>query len=187
MPNKILLGITGASGAIYARRLIHHLKSLNIAVELVISENGRKVIQFENEEGIIQQGCKEYGIDNMFAAPASGTSDIEAMVVVPCSMGTIGNIAHGTSNNLLVRAADVCLKEKKPLLIVPREMPLNTIHLDSMKALLIAGAQVLPACPHFYCHPKTIEDVVDTVVAKILDLLKIKHSVIPVWGRESDS
>ncbi|MGL1936808.1 MAG: UbiX family flavin prenyltransferase [Fibrobacterales bacterium] len=180
----ILVGITGASGAIYARRLIYHLMSLNHSVELVISSNGAKVIDFEKERWIKEQGLKEHAIDNMFSAPASGTANIAAMVILPCSVGTIGNIAGGTSNNLLVRAADVCLKERKPLIVCPREMPFNTIHLDNMKKIMTAGGIIAPTSPHFYFHPESIEEVVDTVVAKVLDLLELPHTVFPAWGSE---
>jgi flavin prenyltransferase len=180
----ILLGITGASGAIYARRLIYHLMQLNHSVELVISTNGAKVIDFEKESWIQEQGLKIHAIDDMFAAPASGTAKIAAMVILPCSVGTIGNIASGTSNNLMVRAADVCLKERKPLLVCPREMPFNTIHLDNMKKIMTAGGMIVPASPHFYFDPQSIDEVVDTVVAKVLDLLELPHTVFPAWGSE---
>jgi len=179
---SIVLGITGASGSIYSRRLIYHLQKLNIKVELIITENGRKVINFENEKWILEQGLTIHSIDNMFAGPASGTSSMESLVILPSSMGTIGNIAAGTSNNLLVRAADVCLKERKKLVIVPREMPFNLIHLENMKTLIQSGAHILSASPFFYNHPKNIEELVDTVIAKILDLLNINHSILPKWG-----
>ena len=164
----LLLGITGASGAIYAKRFLHRAKECGFTVELIVTKNGESVLKHEACEDILQSGEKIHGIDDFFAAPATGGSKYLGMAVLPCSMGTLGRIAAGTSDNLLIRAADVCIKEGRPLALVPREMPFSEIHLENMLKLKRAGAIIMPACPHFYNHPKTIEEVADTVVERTL-------------------
>jgi len=164
--SPIILGITGASGAIYAKRFLQLAKKKNFAVELIITKMGEAVLKHEACESILQHK-KIYRIDDFFAPPATGSSKYSGMVILPCSMGTLGKVAAGTSNNLLIRAADVCLKENRPLVIVPREMPFNEIHLENMLKLKRAGAIIMPACPHFYKHPKSIEEIVDTVVERV--------------------
>jgi len=165
--SPIILGITGASGAIYAKRFLQLAKKQHFAVELIITKMGEAVLKHEGCKSILQHE-KIHKIDDFFAPPATGSSKYLGMVILPCSMGTLGKVAAGTSNNLLIRAADVCLKENRPLVIVPREMPFNEIHLENMLRLKRAGAIIIPACPHFYKHPKSVEDVVDSVVEKIL-------------------
>lgn len=125
-------------------------------------------------------------IDDFWAGAASGSAAADAMIVVPCSMGTLGRISSGLSSNLLERAADVMLKERRPLLLVPRETPLNTIHLENMLRLSQAGAVILPAMPGFYQGPETIEDLVAFLAGKILDQLDIEHSLFTRWGEDSD-
>ena len=147
--SRYVLGVTGASGAIYALRTAMHLKRLGHEVSLVVTAPGREVVEYEGQNALF------------------GFAD-KTMAVVPCSMGTLGRIASGTSDNLLVRSADVCLKERRPLVIVPREMPYNLIHLENMERVTRAGAIVIPASPQFYSKPATVEELVDTVVAKIL-------------------
>jgi len=168
--SPLILGITGASGAIYAKRFLQLAKKKNFAVELIITKMGEAVLRHEGCESILQHK-KIHRIDDFFAPPATGSSKYAGMVILPCSMGTLGKVAAGTSNNLLIRAADVCLKENRPLVIVPREMPFNEIHLENMLKLKRAGAIIMPACPHFYKHPKSIEDVVDTVVERVVGVL----------------
>jgi len=167
--SALILGITGASGAIYAKRFLQMAKKQNIAVELIITKMGEAVLKHEACHSILQHK-KIHRIDDFFAPPATGSSKYSGMAILPCSMGTLGKVAAGTSNNLLIRAADVCLKENRPLVVVPREMPFNEIHLENMLKLKRAGAIIMPACPHFYKHPKSVEDIVDTVVEKVLTM-----------------
>lgn len=126
-------------------------------------------------------GPKDY-----FTPPASGSYQHDGMVVIPCSMGTLGRIANGISDDLLSRAADVCLKERRPLVLVPRETPFNLIHLRNMAAVAEAGATILPAIPSFYNQPKTVEDVVDTVVARVLQHLGLPQTLTPAWQVATD-
>ena len=170
--SPLILGITGASGAIYAKRFLQMAKKQHFEVELIITKMGEAVLKHEACHSILQHK-KIHRIDDFFAPPATGSSKYSGMVILPCSMGTLGKVAAGTSNNLLIRAADVCLKENRPLVIVPREMPFNEIHLENMLKLKRAGAIIMPACPHFYKHPKSIEDIVDTVVEKVLTMFHI--------------
>jgi len=164
----LLLGISGASGSIYAKRFLLCAKERGLTVELIVTKNGRAVLRHEGCEDILQNCGKIHEIDNFFAPPATGSSCYSGMAVLPCSMGTLGCIAAGTSDNLLIRAADVCLKEGRTLVLVPREMPFNEIHLKNMLKLKRAGAAIIPASPHFYKHPETIEELADTVVEKVL-------------------
>jgi 4-hydroxy-3-polyprenylbenzoate decarboxylase len=115
---------------------------------------------------------------------ASGSNPADAMAICPCSMGTLGAVAHGLADNLIERAADVMLKERRPLVLVPRETPLSAIHLDNMLKLAHAGAVILPPAPGFYTHPRSVEDIVDFVVARILDQMRVPHTLTPRWGEE---
>jgi len=168
--SPIILGITGASGAIYAKRFLQLAEKKNFAVELIVTKMGEAVLKHEGCQSILQHK-KIHKIDDFFAPPATGSSKYIGMVILPCSMGTLGKVAAGTSNNLLIRAADVCLKENRPLVIVPREMPFNEIHLENMLRLKRAGAIIIPACPHFYNKPKSIEELADTVVERVLPFI----------------
>ena len=163
-----ILGVTGASGAIYATRTARYLKRLGHEVSLVVTAPGREVVEYEGQKALFDLVDKTFAVDDFFAECASGSADYAGMAVVPCSMGTLGRIAAGTSDNLLVRTADVCLKERRALVIVPREMPYNLIHIENMARVTRAGAIVVPASPQFYSRPASIEELVDTVVAKIL-------------------
>ena len=166
--SRYILGVTGASGAVYATRTAMHLKRLGHEVSLVVTAPGRDVVKFEGQQALFDYADRTFDVDDFFAECASGSADYAGMAVVPCSMGTLGRIAAGTSDNLLVRSADVCLKERRPLVIVPREMPYNLIHIENMERVTRAGAVVVPASPQFYSRPASIEELVDTVVAKIL-------------------
>ncbi len=166
--SPLLLGITGASGSIYAERFLHLAKERGFAVELIVTKTGEAVLKHENCEAILQNCEKIHKIDDFFAPPATGSSNYFGMAILPCSMATIGRIAAGTSDNLLIRAADVCLKENRPLVLAPREMPFNEIHLENMLKLKRAGATIISASPYFYEHPKTIEELADTVAKKVL-------------------
>lgn len=181
---RYLLGITGASGSIYASRFLIHMEKLDLPVDVVVSDCGQEVLAFEEQLEMLQHGETIFDNEDLFAAPASGSSLYAGMVVMPCSMGTLGRIAAGLSETLLTRAADVCLKERKTLIVVPREMPLSQIHLENMLKLQKAGAVVIPASPSFYRHPQTIDDLVDSVVAKVLDQLGLEHSVVKPWREE---
>ena len=166
--SRYVLGVTGASGAIYATRTAMYLKKFGHSVSLIVTTPGRDVVKFEGQESLYGFADKVYDVDDFFAECASGSADYAGMAVVPCSMGTLGRIAAGTSDNLLVRTADVCLKERRSLVIVPREMPYNLIHIENMARVTRAGAVVIPASPQFYSKPAGIEELVDTVVAKVL-------------------
>ena len=171
--SHFVLGVTGASGSIYATRTAMYLQRFGHEVTLIVTHPGKQVLEYEGQSALFDY-CKDVcNVDDFFAECASGSSDIAGMAVVPCSMGTLGRIAAGTSDNLLVRAADVCLKERRPLVIVPREMPYNLIHIENMKQVTLAGAVVIPASPQFYSKPQSIEELVDTVVAKILKHLGV--------------
>jgi 4-hydroxy-3-polyprenylbenzoate decarboxylase len=167
----LLLGITGASGAIYAKRFLQQAKKQGFTIELIVTKMGEAVLKHEGCEAILQHK-KIHKIDDFFAPPATGGSKYLGMVILPCSMGTLGKVAAGTSDNLLIRAADVCVKENRPLVLVPREMPFSEIHLENMLKLKRAGATIIPASPHFYNHPKNIEELADTVVEKIVKFFK---------------
>jgi len=145
-----------------------YLKKLGHEVSLVVTKPGRDVVEYEGQKGLFDYADRVFNVDDFFAECASGSTDYAGMAVVPCSMGTLGRIAAGTSDNLLVRSADVCLKERRALVVVPREMPYNLIHLENMERVTRAGAVVIPASPQFYSRPTSIEELVDTVVAKVL-------------------
>ncbi len=179
----IVLGVTGASGTIYARRLVEELISQDIPVELICSEAGEQVARYEKEVSLFKLVSKRHDINNYFSPSASGTAKYHAMVVLPCSMGTLGAIASGTGLNLLVRSADVFLKESRPLIVCPREMPLSRIHLQNMLTLHDAGAKIVPPSPFFYYHPETMDDLVNTVVGKVLDQLNIPHTLFKPWAQ----
>ncbi len=179
--NPVLIGVTGASGSIYARRLAEELVAMGIRVELIATEAGQQVLRYENESELLEIVDEVHDIKNFFSAPASGTSRYLAMVILPCSMGTLGKLAHGIGDNLLTRAGDVFLKERRKLVIVGREMPYNEFHLENMTRLSKAGAVMMSASPFFYYQPKTIDELVDTVVGKVLDQLDIEHKLYKPW------
>ena len=174
---KIVLGTTGASGAIYAKRIIETLdKNRDLITDLavVFTKNAVDVWNYEIENfNISQIPFRVYENDNFFVPFASGSSDFKALIICPASMGTIGKIANSIADNLITRTADVMLKENRKLIIVPREMPYNLIHLENMKKLLLAGANICPASPAFYSKPENLNDAVDTVNQKIFQLLNI--------------
>jgi 4-hydroxy-3-polyprenylbenzoate decarboxylase len=191
---KLVVAVTGASGAIYAQRLLMHsvdhfdeiylclsTQAIQVAsTELNISLSREK---FSTEEwlGKDYPQVKLLNEKDFFTPPASGSFRHDGMVIVPCSMGTAGRIANGISNDLVTRAADVCLKEGRKLILVPREMPWNLIHLRNMTQLTEAGATILPACPAWYTQPKTLEELADTVVARILQNLGVDQNIQKQW------
>lgn len=189
------VAITGASGVIYGVRLIQELLKSGYKVHLIITDAGWQVLEQElkwnitNKEKLITEHFLSYGTNlehhkiKDFTAPiASGSYRSNGMIVIPCSMGTLSGIANGSSGNLLERTADVMLKEGKRLIIVPRETPLNNIHLENMLTLSRAGARVIPAMPGFYHNPKTLDDIVNHLVGKVLDSLDIPHNLFARWG-----
>lgn len=196
---SIALGITGASGVQYSFRLLEQLLKSDCKVYLMISKAAQVVIGMETDLSLpgrvadIQKFLSEkyqcaenqlqvFGEDEWTAPVASGSNRVSAMVVCPCSMGALSAIACGASNNLLERAADVILKERKKLIIVPRETPYSDIHLENMLKLSRMDAVIVDANPGFYNQPKSVDDLVDFVVAKILDQLGVEHELQPKWG-----
>ena len=184
---RILIAITGASGAIYTQRLLDRLDDKDHEIHVILSSYAHTVLKQELPEGIrLPKGAQQHAAKSMNVPFASGSSAADVMVVIPCSMGTMGRIAHGYSEDALLRAADVVLKEKKKLILVPRETPLNLVHVKNMELLLQAGATLLPANPFFYSGAKTLEDLADTVVARVLDHMAIAHDIGPRWAEEVD-
>jgi len=184
---KILVAITGASGALYAQRLLDNLDPHQHEVHVVVSNYAQQVIAEELPGGLrLADGVKSHNIKSMNAPFASGSNPPDVMVVIPCTMGTMGRIAHGYSEDVLLRAADVVLKERKKLILVPRETPLSLVHVKNMELLLLAGATILPANPIFYTNPKTITEVVDTVVARVLDHIGVPNKLAPRWAEEKE-
>jgi 4-hydroxy-3-polyprenylbenzoate decarboxylase len=184
MKRRIVVGITGASGAPYARRLIGALRERHdVEMAVCISQTAPQVWELECGGDLREEaGVHVWGTRDFQAPFASGSSGWHAMVVVPCSMGTVARIAHGISDTLLTRAADVMLKERRPLIVVPRETPLSLVHLDNLAGLARAGALILPAMPSFYGKPATLNDAIDTVVGRILDHLGLDHALVHRWG-----
>jgi 4-hydroxy-3-polyprenylbenzoate decarboxylase len=180
MKREFVIGVTGASGICYARRLLDVLSS-QATVHIIVSDIAKKIASHEGEDLTGFPG-HYYENDRLFAPIASGSCRYDGMVVIPCSQKTLAAIAHGYADNLITRTADVCLKEKRPCILVPREMPLSDIHLTNMLTAHRAGATIMPASPAFYHHPETIDDLVDIVVARILDHLKVENSLAERWG-----
>ena len=192
---RLVVGITGASGAIYAVRFLEHAAAYFQTLYVIVSEHAQQVIVSELDRprlgvemptaewllghpspNLVFLDRKDY-----FTPPASGSFRHDGMVIVPCSMGTAGRIATGVSDHLITRAADVCLKERRKLVLVLRETPWSLIHLRNLETLAEAGAVIMPASPSFYNHPVTVEGVVDTVVARILQQLGVEQDVMPQW------
>ncbi len=200
----VALAITGASGTAYALRLLQCLIQAQVRVWLMISQPGQLVVAMESElklpgrPGEIARFLSEryaaspdqlsvFGREQWTAPVASGTSAPDAMVICPCTTGTLAAIACGASRTLLERAADVALKERRKLVLVVRETPLSEIHLENMLKLTRMGAVVMPANPGFYYRPERIEDLIDFIVARVLDHLNIEHHLLPRWGIDSDN
>lgn len=176
-----LLGITGASGAIYARRLLAHLHDLGAEVHVIATLHGQQVVRFEGHKALFDEADAVYRNEDLFAPVASGSFRHRGMVIAPCSMATLGKVAHGIGDSLLARAADVTLKERRRLIVLPRESPMHAVHFRNQAILSDLGAVVLPPSPAFYLKPETIEDLVDTVLARVLDHLGLDHPVSRRW------
>jgi len=181
---EIVVGISGASGAAYAIRLLQVLREKGNIIHLVITESAARIIEIETDHQLkeIQDLADHVYSPRDFGAPiASGSHLFDGMVVIPCSMGTLSGIACGSSDTLITRAASVCLKEKRRLIIVPRETPLGLVELRNMVATAEAGAVVLPACPAFYSRPENMDDLVNVLVGRVLDLLGVENDLYRRW------
>ena len=179
---KFVIGITGATGIIYAQRLLDNIDPRRHEVHLLVSNYAQVVIAQEFPGGLrVPQGVQTHSIKSMNAPFASGSNPADAMAVIPCSMGTLGRIAHGYSEDVLLRTADVMLKEKRKLILVPRETPFSLVHLRNMELLVLAGAVILPANPGFYTQPRSIHELADTVVARVLDHMGVPNNLSPRW------
>lgn len=200
-PHSICLAITGASGFVYGLRLLQVLLQQNIEVHLLLSDAAREVARLEHDmdlpkdaKDLITQLGEQLQVNterlfcyektDWLSPVASGSAAIDAMVVCPCSTGTLAAIANGMSNNLIERAATVALKERRPLILLPREMPLSAIQLELMHKLAMMNVAILPASPGFYHKPQSIGDMVDFVVARILQQLKLPQQLISPWGQQ---
>ncbi|HSO06538.1 MAG TPA: flavin prenyltransferase UbiX [Pelomicrobium sp.] len=203
MARTVTVAFTGASGMPYGVRLLECLLAAGTRVYLLYSQVAQVVARQEMELalpgraaeaeayfaerfGAAPAQLRAFGREEWFAPVASGSNPADAMVVCPCTMGTLAAVAAGLSDNLIQRAADVMLKERRPLVLVPRETPFSAIHLENMLKLARAGAVILPANPGFYHHPKTVDDLVDFVVARVLDHLGVAHTLMPRWGESAD-
>jgi 4-hydroxy-3-polyprenylbenzoate decarboxylase len=192
----LVLAITGASGAPYAVRLLEQLLRAGRRVQLIVSSHGLRLLRTEEDIDSVAALRERVGAEawdarvrvfedaDRGAAPASGSARSAGMVICPCSMGTLSAIAAGSSRSLVERAADVALKERRPLVLVPRETPLGAIHLENMLRVTRAGAIVLPAAPGFYHRPSRVADLVDFIVARVLDHLGVEHELGPRWGED---
>jgi 4-hydroxy-3-polyprenylbenzoate decarboxylase len=183
---KLVIGVTGASGVIYALELLKFLQEqTNSEIHLVISNPGEIVIEHELEmskKEFQNLASFSYEIDDFLSPLASGSQQFDAMIIIPCSMSSLAAIAQGYTTNLLLRAADISIKEKRTLILLPRELPFSPIHLENMLKLARIGVYIVPAAPGFYHKPKRIEDLVNFVVGRILDLLNIPHNLFSRWS-----
>jgi 4-hydroxy-3-polyprenylbenzoate decarboxylase len=184
---KIVVAITGASGAIYAKLLLEKLQLLSVQiteVAVVMSDNAKQVWKFELDNDDYERlPYKIYPKHDFMAPFASGSARFDTMVIIPCSMGTLGRIANGTSDDLVTRAADVILKERRKLILVARDMPLNLIHIRNMQTITEAGGIICPAIPSYYSKPKTVEEVAMTVVNRVIDLMGLENESYR-WSEE---
>ncbi|MDQ6995936.1 MAG: flavin prenyltransferase UbiX [Mariprofundus sp.] len=198
MNESVIVAITGASGAAYGLRLIQSLARERIFQHILLSDAARVVLKQEADLALPDTdslACslathlhisadlmRCYALDDWFSPTASGSAGIKKMVVIPCSMGTLARIASGASDNLIERAADVMLKERRQLILVPRETPLSSIHLENMLKLSRMGAHIIPAMPGFYHRPKTLDDIIDFLVDRVLDQLDFSNPEAQKWG-----
>ena len=188
-PKRIVVGIAGASGVTYGIRLLECLKETDYEIHLIISEAGKLNIEIETKystKDVAQMADYAYDNIDVAAGPSSGSFLTEGMVVVPCTVKTLSGIANSYTENLLVRAADVSLKEKRKLVLVVRETPLHKGHLALMTRAADMGAHILPPVPSFYHQPKTIQDIVDQTIGKIFDYLGIQHNLFQRWGESNE-
>lgn len=182
---RLIVAITGASGVAYGKRLLEILHERNVETYLIVSKAAERVIAHElavTKQELERLASRVYDVNDLSAPIVSGSFKTDGMIVIPCSMKTLAGIAQGYSENLIERAADVILKEKRKLILVPRETPLNMVHLRNMLDLANQGVSVLPAMPAYYHRPKKIEDIIDFIVGKALDLLEVEHELFKRWS-----
>jgi flavin prenyltransferase len=184
---KLIIAVTGASGSIYAKILLDKLLLLNEQIEetgIIFSKNAEEIWQHElGDKSYQDYPFKKYSITDFYAPFASGSAQYHAMIICPCSMGMLGRIAHGISDDLITRAADVTLKEKRKLILVPRETPYNLIHIKNMELVTLAGGIICPATPSFYSKPKSVEEIATTVIDRVLDLAGLQIDT-QRWGTD---
>lgn len=183
---KVIVAVTGASGTLYAEGFLKVAKEHGIETHLIITDSGVKVAKHElgGVDGLVELADAVYDHKDLLAGIASGSHKVDAMIIVPCTMKSVSAIAHGFADNLVTRAADVQLKEGRPLILVPRETPVHAIHLENMAKLAHLGVIILPAMPGFYHDPKSIQDLVDFITGKILDQLGKKNNMYRRWGSD---
>lgn len=184
MRPKIIVGITGASGAIFGISILQALRALSVETHLVMSEWAEKTIRIETDfdpKKVVKLATRHYRADNLAAAISSGSFLTEGMIIAPCSMKTVGEIAGGLSGSLISRAADVQLKERRKLVLMVRESPLNSIHLENFLRLSHAGAVIAPTMPAFYTRPETVDDIVQQIVGRTLDQFDLRHPPTKRW------
>jgi len=182
---RLVVGISGASGAIYGIRALQALREVGVETHLVVTDAALETVRLETDfkkGDVVRLATETHRLDDITSKIASGSYQTDGMLVIPCSMKTLAGIASGYSDNLLLRAADVTIKERRRLVLVVRETPLSLIHIENMATVTRAGAVVLPAMPAFYQRPKTVGDLVDQVVGKALDMLRIEHHLLKRWG-----
>lgn len=188
---KLVVAITGASGVIYGIRALEVLKGLGVETHLVLSEWGEKTIKIETDRDgdyVRSLATRVYDDSNMAAPVSSGSFKTDGMLVIPCSMKTLAGIANGLDDALVARAAGVCIKESRKVVLVPRETPLSRIHLDNMNKLAgLPNVVIMPAMPGFYHRPKSMEELIDHVVGKVLDQFGIQHSLFKRWGEKTET
>jgi flavin prenyltransferase len=180
----LLVGLSGGSGLIYGVRLLEVLKQSKVEAHLIMSTAAKETLVLETPYKVSyveSLASRVYRFNDIAAPPASGSFRTEGMVIIPCSMKSLAGVATGYSDNLLLRAAEVTLKERRPLVLVPRETPLSTVHLENMLRAARNGAIILPAMPGFYNRPETVSELVDHLVGKVLDVLNIEHDLYTRW------
>lgn len=185
---NLLVAITGASGAVYAQRLLSRLESLSEQarrIAVVFSDSGEDVWRYELDSDPSNLPWIRYSNNDFFTPPASGSGGVNTMIIIPCTMGTMASIAQGLADDLISRAADVILKERRKLIVVPREMPYNLIHIRNMEHITLAGGIICPASPSFYDKPESVDDLIDTVVNKVLHLAGFLFPA-KSWGGTSE-
>ena len=201
MNQRYIIGICGASGSVYAVALLSQLLRYPLDIHVAVTADGRTVMAQElgyagELKAFVHKMYPDtiahpharlitHEVTNFFAPPASGSFKHEGMIIVPCTVKTVAAVAAGLADNLLTRAADICLKERRPLVVVPRETPLSAVHLENMLRLTRAGATIMPAAPAFYFNPQSVQDLVDFMVARIMDHLGLEHQLIGEWGGET--
>ncbi len=184
---RLVVAVTGATGAVYAVKLLDALKANNVEVHLIISRWAERTLELEvglTAEDMRGKAAYSYAEDDLAAPVSSGSFQHDGMVIVPCSMKTLAAIAHGFCDNLIARTADVTVKERRKLIVVPRETPLSAIHLENMLTLSRLGAVIMPPMPAFYYHPQSVDDLVNHLVSRILDHLGLEQHLVPRWEGE---